>query len=71
MFLCTVWCGIALLVNHGLGSVTRSVMICVEIFGGYLFGRVLIRNTADYRRFFDAPDHRLHAPRCPSRWSSS
>ena len=53
MFLCTVWCGIALLVNHGLGSVTRSVMICVEIFGGYLFGRVLIRNTADYRRFFE------------------
>ena len=24
----------------------------VEIFGGYLVGRMLIRNTADYRRFF-------------------
>jgi hypothetical protein len=52
MLLCTVWAGVALLVNHGLGSVTRAVMICVEIFGGYLFGRMMIRNTADYRRWF-------------------
>jgi hypothetical protein len=52
MLLCTLWAGLALLVNHGIGSVTRSVMICGEIFGGYLFGRMTIRNTADYRRWF-------------------
>lgn len=52
MLLCTVWAGLALLVNHGPGSVTRAVMICVEIFGGYLFGRMMIRSTADYRRWF-------------------
>ena len=52
MLFCTVWAGLALIVNHGLGSVTRAVMICVEIFGGYLFGRMTIRNTADYRRLF-------------------
>ena len=43
MLFCTVWAGLALIVNHGLGSVTRAVMICVEIFGGYLFGRMTIR----------------------------
>lgn len=52
MLSCTLWAGVALLVNHGLGSVTRAVMICVEIFGGYLFGRMMIRSTADYRRWF-------------------
>lgn len=46
------WLGLALTVNHGLGSLPRSVILCVEIFGGYLVGRMLIRNTADYRRFF-------------------
>jgi hypothetical protein len=52
MLLCTVWAGIALIVNHGLGAATRGVMICIEIFGGYLFGRTMIRGTADYRRWF-------------------
>ena len=52
MLLCTLWAGLALLFNHGLGSAARSVLICLELFGGYLFGRMLIRNTADYRRFF-------------------
>jgi hypothetical protein len=52
MLLCTIWAGLALIANHGLGSVARSVMVCVEIFGGYLFGRMMIRSSADYRRFF-------------------
>jgi hypothetical protein len=52
MLFCTLWAGLALTINHGLGSLPRSLMICVEIFGGYLVGRMLIRNTADYKRFF-------------------
>ena len=52
MLLSTAWLGLALTVNHGLDSLPRSTILCVEIFGGYLVGRMLIRNTADYRRFF-------------------
>ena len=52
MLLSTAWLGLALTVNHGLGTLPRSTILCVEIFGGYLVGRMLIRNTADYRRFF-------------------
>jgi hypothetical protein len=47
-----VWGLLALLVNHGLGGFTRGVILGVELFGGYLVGRMLIRHTADYRRFF-------------------
>ena len=70
MLFCTVWAGLALIVNHGLGSVTRAVMICVEIFGGYLFGRMTIRNTADYRRLFVLLTGASPSSR-PSRWLSS
>ena len=52
MLLSTAWLGLALTVGHGLASLPRSTILCVEIFGGYLVGRMLIRNTADYRRFF-------------------
>jgi hypothetical protein len=52
MLLCTIWAGLALFVNHGFASVPRAVMLCVELFGGYLFGRMMIRSTADYRRWF-------------------
>ena len=52
MLLSTAWLGLGLTVNHGVGTLPRSTILCVEIFGGYLVGRMLIRNTADYRRFF-------------------
>lgn len=52
MLLSVAWLGVALTVNHGLGTLPRSTIMCVEIFGGYLVGRMLIRNAADYRRFF-------------------
>jgi hypothetical protein len=48
----TTWLCLSLIVNHGLGYVTRGVILSVEIFGGYLIGRMLIRHRADYRRFF-------------------
>ena len=52
MLLSTSWLCLSLIVNHGLSYVTRGVILSVEIFGGYLIGRMLIRNIADYRRFF-------------------
>jgi hypothetical protein len=52
MLLSATWGLLALLANHGLGGFTRGVILGVELFGGYLVGRMLIRNTADYRRFF-------------------
>jgi hypothetical protein len=48
----TVWISLALVANHGPGVVGRAGILCVEIFGGYLVGRMLIRHTADYRRLF-------------------
>jgi hypothetical protein len=52
MLLSSVWLCLALVVNHGLGTLPRGVILSVEVFGGYLVGRLFIRNTADYRRFF-------------------
>jgi hypothetical protein len=52
MLFSTAWIGVGLTVNHGLGTLPRSTIMCVEIFGGYLIGRMLIRNTSDYRRLF-------------------
>jgi hypothetical protein len=52
MLFCTLWMTLALIINHGLSAATRGIIMSVEIFGGYLVGRMLIRNTADYRRFF-------------------
>jgi hypothetical protein len=52
MLLSTVWLCLSLIVNHGLSYVTRGVILSVELFGGYLIGRMLIRHLADYRHFF-------------------
>jgi hypothetical protein len=52
MLFSTLWMMSALIVNHGLAYVTRGAVFGVELFGGYLVGRMLIRSTADYRWFF-------------------
>jgi hypothetical protein len=48
----TLWIGLALIINNGLGYAPRGVILMVELFGGYLIGRMLIRHTGDYRFFF-------------------
>jgi hypothetical protein len=48
----TAWLCLSLIVNHGLSAGTRGVILSVELFGGYLVGRMLIRSTKDYRYFF-------------------
>ena len=52
VLLCALWAGLSLVVNHGLGALPRSVITITETFGAYLFGRLFVRNAADYRRFF-------------------
>ena len=44
-----LWVVISLLVNDGLGQLPNAVMTAIELSGGYLLGRVLIRNAYDYR----------------------
>ena len=47
-----LWLGLALLANHGLGSIPRATIMVVEMFGGYLVGRTLIRNRIDHKNYF-------------------
>ena len=47
-----LWIGVALFANHGAERLPFIGITVVELFGGYLAGRVLIRSAADYRAFF-------------------
>jgi hypothetical protein len=49
---CCLWLGLGLIVNHGLSSIPRATIMCVELFGGYLVGRTLIRNRIDHKNYF-------------------
>jgi hypothetical protein len=46
------WIGVAILANHGTERLAFAGISIVEAFGGYLVGRVLVRNVTDYRTFF-------------------
>jgi hypothetical protein len=45
------WAMLSLLMNHGLSMGPRAVLICLEFFGGYLLGRVLIQTRKDFETF--------------------
>jgi hypothetical protein len=45
------WIWVALFAVHGLGRVHSAGIQFVEMFGGYLVGRTLVRSAADYRSF--------------------
>ena len=47
-----LWLGLALIVNHGLSTIPRATINFVELFGGYLVGRTLIRNRIDHKNYF-------------------
>jgi hypothetical protein len=47
-----LWLGLSLVVNHGLGTIPRATIVFVEMFGGYLVGRTLIRNRIDHKNYF-------------------
>lgn len=44
--------GLSILYNHGIGRVIFVISQTVSLFGGYMVGRILIRNADDYARFF-------------------
>ena len=52
MFLYCAWIALALVVNHGLDRVAFAGSAVIELFGGYLLGRMAVRSGADYRTFF-------------------
>lgn len=47
-----LWIGLALFALHGAPRIPYAGVTAIEMFGGYLVGRVLVRNVADYRTFF-------------------
>jgi hypothetical protein len=46
-----LWIWVALFAVHGLGRVQSAGIQFVEMFGGYLVGRTLVRDAEDYRTF--------------------
>ena len=51
MFAFVLWMIVTLVFHHGAEKFPYSVVLAVEAFGGYMAGRLLVRSTADYRRF--------------------
>ena len=52
MMLFMAWIVVTLVYNHGLARFPYAMITMVELFGGYLIGRVLIRSEADFLRLF-------------------
>ena len=46
------WIMISMLANHGFSEVPISGMLVVELYSGFLVGRVLIRDAAAFKRLF-------------------
>jgi hypothetical protein len=76
VFLFVFWRSLALVVNHQAAELLNAASSFVELFFGYMFGRVFVRSAADYRFFFTCflltlpglpalrPD-RAHDPQAP------
>ena len=45
------WIVVTFLYHHGAPRIGLAGVTVVELFGGYLVGRVLVRNEADFRLF--------------------
>ena len=52
MFLAILWITLSLVANHGAARLVYAGSTFLEMFCGYLLGRVFIRSAADYRFFF-------------------
>jgi hypothetical protein len=46
-----LWIVVTLVVHHGMGRFAYAAIWATMLLGGYMAGRLLIRNTQDYRRF--------------------
>lgn len=45
------WVMLTLVYHHGVARLPYGAVLGVEAFGGYVIGRLLIRNATDYRKF--------------------
>lgn len=52
LMLFMVWMVVTLIYHHGMERFPYAMISVVEIFGGYLVGRVLVRNATDFRMLF-------------------
>ena len=52
IFLYGFWIGLAMIVHEGMGRIDYVIIQIIEAMCGYLIGRVLVRDAADYRLFF-------------------
>lgn len=52
VFLAVFWRALSLVANHQMEEVVNAGSVFVELFLGYMLGRVYIRSAADYRYFF-------------------
>lgn len=52
MFLAILWRSLSILVNHQASEIANAGSSFLEVFFGYMLGRVFIRTAADYRFFF-------------------
>ena len=59
ILLYAAWVFLSLMVWHGASRLQFAGMTVVEMVGGYLFGRAMIRSEADYRAFFRQFYHAL------------
>lgn len=49
-----LWMAMTFVMHHGAERIPYTAITFVELLGGYLAGRILIRNAGDYRFFFSA-----------------
>jgi hypothetical protein len=47
----SIWIMVTLVFHHGLERLPYGAVLGIEAFGGYTLGRILIRTSADYRKF--------------------
>lgn len=52
LMLFMVWMVVTLLYHHGMQRFPYAMISVVELFGGYLIGRVLVRNSKDFELLF-------------------
>lgn len=52
LMLFMAWMVVTLVYNDGMARFPYAMMSMVELFGGYLIGRVLVRDATGYRRLF-------------------
>jgi hypothetical protein len=45
------WMILTMVYHHGVGRMAYASVLAIELVGGYVLGRILIRTTSDYRSF--------------------